>query len=221
MKTNRIRQTAITTCSFLMLAVTQATAQISGPTEVAPGSKHYYYEGDEGCADGNITWNVTNGEVVYEGYDYVQIKWGQEGPAGTISNNCGNHVYEVSIKGPVINFSYDASGNRTSRYLIQTGLKGSKEGLQNRGPEGFSLEKGKVLLYPNPTSGLLNFEIKSTEDEGLDIKVKVYTISGGLIVEEKHSTARFEVDITGQANGTYLLDLYVNNKKQGFTIIKK
>ena len=98
MRLNKLfNKTAIAIFLLLLSVNTLVKAQISGPTEAPLGSTQYYSEDNEGCADHNIDWKVTNGEIVDEGYDYIQVKWTREG-IGIISNNCwSSHNYEVKV----------------------------------------------------------------------------------------------------------------------------
>ncbi len=129
----------------------------------------------------------------------------------------------AGLKAQSIGYGYDAAGNRISRYIITTKDAVENDTAPQNNPQEFKLDsQTKTLIYPNPTAGLLNFKITSPgNEENLNIRVKVYTVSGNLIVDEVFHSGRFNVDITHQPNGTYLLDLQVNNKKQAFTIIKE
>lgn len=120
-----------------------------------------------------------------------------------------------------ISYGYDAAGNRISRYVIET--KSTEEKNEISEPEDFKLdEKTDIRLFPNPTVGLLSFEIINPEmQDNPDIQIKVYSVNGTLIREEEFLTSSFTIDISDEQNGTYLLDMKVNGKKQHFTIIKQ
>ncbi len=121
-----------------------------------------------------------------------------------------------------IGYGYDAAGNRISRYLIPT-PKSAGTDDEVASPQEFKLDKDTdIRLYPNPTSGILNFEVINPElEDNPNVQIKIYSVDGTLLREEEYLITAFTIDITGERNGTYLLDMQVNGKKQYFTIIKK
>ena len=119
-------------------------------------------------------------------------------------------------------FDYDAAGNRISRHLLElkSTIDSSEVEMQYK---TFPLdEEVSTLVFPNPTTGTLNIEIDGwNPEENIDIKVRVYTTDGSLVFEDDIHNPDFAIDLSAEADGTYLLDLSVNNKKQHFTIIKQ
>lgn len=119
-------------------------------------------------------------------------------------------------------FTYDDAGNRKTRELIVSGIVDLKNTSEEQ-PRKFNLDlNSNVLLYPNPTAGMLNFEVAAPEEgTELEISAKVYSVTGSLVRDEKFNTSAFNIDLTGEQNGTYMLDLTVNGKEKHFTIIKQ
>jgi len=62
-------------------------------------------------------------------------------------------------------------------------------------------EKNAVRIYPNPTSGLIYIDAADVT------KVQVFDISGKIIKEIKNTA---QIDVSGIAQGIYLLKLFVN-----------
>lgn len=122
-----------------------------------------------------------------------------------------------------IRYGYDAAGNRISRYVVETKASEDIEEFADAEPQDFKLDENTdIRLYPNPTSGLLSFEVINPEmQDNPEIQIKVYSVSGSLIREEEYQSASFTIDISDEQNGTYLLDMKVNGKQQNFTIIKQ
>lgn len=132
-------------------------------------------------------------------------------------------LYELTVDAELreTNYTYDDAGNRTSRYTVVTPKSvGNKEEAE---PESFSLdENSEILLYPNPTSGILNFALISKKEvDNPEIKVKVYSVTGSLILEKEFQSEYFTIDLSNEQNGSYILDMEVNGKKQEFKVIKQ
>lgn len=60
-------------------------------------------------------------------------------------------------------------------------------------------EKG-IVAYPNPTTGLLNINMKDSK-----ASIKVYNLSGELVFSSENVSGYYSVDLSGQSNGLYLL----------------
>ncbi|MBA7570757.1 hypothetical protein ES708_12510 [subsurface metagenome] len=120
-----------------------------------------------------------------------------------------------------IGFTYDDAGNRESRYLIE--LKSTDEASEEADKQSnFSIsEKRNILVFPNPTEGLLAIEIIDGElDEGTPIQMNIYTLKGDLITSKEYASKTIEIDLSDQPPGTYLLDLNIGEDKHNFMIVK-
>ncbi len=187
---------------------------------------------------------VSDRKLYYDTYpDYYDIVYGHiyqyNGEIGEVTidvNQFANYVQlwelsqgtlilnELSVEAEIrkVLYTYDAAGNRISRQYLVTANKSASD-VESEDPQKFNLDKDSdILLYPNPTSGILNFEVTNQEMyKYAEVKVKIYSVNGSLIMEDEYKSTNFTVDISEQVNGTYLLDLEVNGKKQHFTIIKQ
>ncbi len=187
---------------------------------------------------------VSDRKLYYDTYpDYYDIVYGHiyqyNGEIGEVTidvNQFANYVQlwelsqgtlilnELSVEAEIrkVLYTYDAAGNRISRQYLVTANKSASD-VESEEPQEFKLDKDSdILLYPNPTSGILNFEVTNQEMyKYAEVKVKIYSVNGSLIMEDEYKSTNFTVDISEQVNGTYLLDLEVNGKKQHFTIIKQ
>ena len=124
------------------------------------------------------------------------------------------------VSAQAIGYYYDVSGNRVQRHVIT--LKSTVDTANDKQFQEFILDnKSSILVYPNPTSGILNFEVQNPESiEEPTVAVKIYSVNGSLIRDDTHHSNAFTIDLSGEDNGTYLLDMQVNGKKEHFTIIK-
>jgi hypothetical protein len=180
---------------------------------VSPDNSAYNYIGEVYDDFGEFTFNVNK----YASYIKIITDRGP-GDIDVIE------LIELYVSGTQskVYFTYDDAGNRIARELIVSGIVDLKSTSEEQ-PQKFKLGKNTdILLYPNPTSGLLNFEVAVPEaGTGLEISAKVYSVTGSLVHDEKFNASAFNIDLTEEQNGTYLLDLTVNGKEKHFTIIKQ
>lgn len=66
-----------------------------------------------------------------------------------------------------------------------------------------------IILYPNPTNGILKFECK---DNNIECVVNIYNTSGKLIYTNNIIKNGDEIDLTSQAKGLYLARISINGE---------
>ncbi|MBW7674932.1 T9SS type A sorting domain-containing protein [Chryseobacterium chendengshani] len=74
----------------------------------------------------------------------------------------------------------------------------------------------KVIIYPNPTKGLIDIKTKKVIDE-----LFVYDLAGKIIMRKENLTDNKSIDITAYPQSIYLLRLRFNDQWETFKIIKK
>jgi YD repeat-containing protein len=132
-------------------------------------------------------------------------------------------VATFATQSQTVQFTYDASGNRTSRIIdLGGGSKGTdtpkdykeevKEEEEIVTDDSFS--PGPVKIYPNPTRGLIEIEVPVSEDD-FELQITVTDINGRKIISKTHEPPRTTIDLSSQPGGMYLLIL-----KQGATYSK-
>jgi len=77
-------------------------------------------------------------------------------------------------------------------------------------PTGINeINKSKVLIYPNPTSGLLTIEMENTV--GGATGIEIYDITGKAITRKKCNTGKThfteQIDVSGYNEGIYLVKI--------------
>lgn len=115
----------------------------------------------------------------------------------------------------VVNHSYDAAGNRIKREIV---LSRSIENTEK--PLSETLSEKQIKIYPNPTDGILKTEISGWETTDKCI-FTLYSLKGSLIQEISVNSSTTEIDLSGESNGIYLLNIELNNNKSVWKIIKK
>lgn len=129
----------------------------------------------------------------------------------------------LSIAQSKIEYTYDAAGNRIRREIIMQAQK-AKVRQQAIDPERQffpdKLEDYNIKIYPNPTHGFLKVSIsglKSTDK----CSMCLYTIQGTQIITDNVNKDGFEINISNQPIGIYLLRITINNNSTIWKIVKK
>jgi len=156
-------------------------------------------------------------------------------------------VVRLNIRGT--HFEYDGSGNRISRRTITftapnpaPGLTGNNEDdLISTGENNFSmfttmempennefsdnfytdkLNESDVVIYPNPTRGVLAVEIRNKNPE-IPHHLTVFNLSGATIFQKPHIGNYTQIDLSRQPKGVYLLRISSQNSAITWKIIKE
>lgn len=77
---------------------------------------------------------------------------------------------------------------------------------------------GSVAVYPNPGSGV--FTVESAQLSGA-MEIKVYSISGRLVIEKTLSGEDLSIDISNQPSGVYIMQLNAQNTVHNYKIVKQ
>lgn len=79
---------------------------------------------------------------------------------------------------------------------------------------------GAVMVFPNPATSILYVQFEDIELE--NITISLYDITGRSIISSKVSTDIWQIDLSGLANGYYLLTVtdLKNHQSNSFKIIK-
>ncbi len=133
-----------------------------------------------------------------------------------------------NLSGAEIKFEYDDAGNRTSRKIIRISNSNlrSAVAIQEENeetveePQIFTdhLSQSTILIYPNPTKGLLKIEING----GINpVDLQLYDMSGRLLQQESNVASSVTLDLSRLPAGTYILRLVSGNQKNEWKIIKE
>lgn len=129
-----------------------------------------------------------------------------------------NHSPSKATKQRVA-YAYDASGNRIGRTIVID----TRRQLQN--DETFLKEYNDCIgelhfkIYPNPVS--TNLTIALEEESNHNVSYVLYKASGELICKGDLVTHEFLLDMTGLANGVYILKISIGKDANSWKIIKK
>ena len=125
---------------------------------------------------------------------------------------------------PQLKYEYDNAGNRISRVIVFD----KKSQTNNADTSNVVdvplitewLDKNKIEVYPNPTSGVLRVEINNIT-EPVSGKMAIYSIEGKMLdhYETIHKSTR--IDFSQYSDGIYLFRISFNGKSCEWKIIKQ
>ncbi len=125
-----------------------------------------------------------------------------------------------------IHFRYDDSGNRELRTLVDTIEFTSNTAIayeldQDEEVTPIETELGdqEVLIYPNPTRGVLRIDMPKLEDSG--VTLAIFDLRGNLLVSKDAHEFNNRIDLSSYPSGTYVLILRFANTSREWKIIKK
>lgn len=131
------------------------------------------------------------------------------------------------LTGQTITYDYDNSGNRIKKYIVlqAKGLSSNdtvqKDNLLNNEDEKIvdELNEVKVMIYPNPTQGILNVELSGIETDDT-FGYQLYSQSGVLLKYIKSTGNPFSIDFSSYHSGMYILILINKNSRSEWKVFK-
>jgi hypothetical protein len=139
----------------------------------------------------------------------------------------GCMMFFATLEAQKITYTYDASGNRTKRIItvtkslaIDTAAYAPKsdsiQDSSNADPFAEKEDAFKVLVYPNPTQGIIEVEIPELNTIQ-KAQIQIYSITGLFVRTVRNLQRRQSVDMTDLSAGIYLLYITVDEN----TVVKK
>lgn len=116
-----------------------------------------------------------------------------------------------------VQFTYDLSGNRIKKEITFATVRSSETEPQTLIDNTF---EEKVIIYPNPTKGLLKVQFSDFDGE-YSGQAWLYNLSGKTIEKQVIKSEFIEFDLSGYPAGVYLLALEINKKRSTWKIIKE
>ena len=120
-----------------------------------------------------------------------------------------------------IKYTYDDAGNRLTRkkeIVVQT------RGNLNNGEEPSvyeeELSETKVIIYPNPTKGMLKVDISGVE-KFENAQISLYDLTGKLLQRWAGISQSNTIDLSERTPGLYIMQIAYNGKISSWKIIKE
>ena len=128
---------------------------------------------------------------------------------------CGMGLMAQSLS---FEYDYDQAGNRIRRSVV-TLARGYQKGdavpsFTDELPDG-----NCMTLFPNPTKGVIRFEMG--QPDGVLGHYRLFDLKGSLLMEGYCENNAFDLDLSGQPNGVYLIEFQNKNKVYSNKIIKE
>lgn len=122
-------------------------------------------------------------------------------------------------------YTHDGNGNRIIRetMLLKTNHPGSDSTLiqDNSKPEVLEtyLLGNHISIYPNPTAGIIVLE---TEDAEALVGAEVHLLDGNgrHIIKQNVTGQQTEIDLSANANGTYIVRLIHQGRIKEWRVVK-
>lgn len=182
----------------------------SGTHITYQGSSGWWAENNNGYDVQNITGRVVSGDFNNDGKSDISAFYDYSSALGSIRSNVwhssGSNSFtpiNESLGYPwLTDFSYFPSGTANLMARI----------------EPFAPKENQELIrvYPNPTSERVQFEFKDTP-----LSIKVFDLSGRMVINKSISNKAYSLDVSDQAAGIYIYKvLFKNNTLEGRLVLE-
>jgi hypothetical protein len=120
-----------------------------------------------------------------------------------------------------IHYTYDTAGNRISRTIVLNTVQKMAAQQEETIPVYRDLFADmNISIYPNPTKGQLIVQIDGLKTEQ-SVDIILYDMTGKIILKKTKVSATTDIDITGQAPGSYILKFFCGESTTEWKIIKE
>jgi len=141
------------------------------------------------------------------------------------------------VWGQQVEYVYDAAGNRTQRKIITLPKSSPEEGGMSKSsvadpvqpseaiatvPERYDdmLGERKIVIYPNPTQGLLRIEYQGG-GELKNARLLLYDMQGKLLLQFNKVEPSQMFDLSPHPAGMYILQIIEGSFKSEWKIVKE
>ena len=122
---------------------------------------------------------------------------------------------------PKVIYWYDDAGNRIKRRIIQLSDPRLADTTATQEHEEPPLQDGDILAYPNPTRGEVTIGISPNLLEDATANYILVDLSGREVRKGPIVQSQTGLDLTGEANGNYILSVIVGERREEWQIIKQ
>ena len=120
-------------------------------------------------------------------------------------------------------FTYDQAGNREQRIIDMTTPQTVNPSAELKGgwldSINVQLSDKDIIVYPNPTKGLLKVEIPEFVS-GTTSMLNIFDVTGKKVLDMKNIQPMNILNLEGYKSGTYILRLCIGNESFEWKILK-
>lgn len=149
------------------------------------------------------TNNAQSAQVLWQGMwiEYEEVATAQQAALTTwqqvTANNGTINAAVITFGSSLGNFYYDTPAPLGTTFIVDD----VSWTYKNVGVE--EITNASALVYPNPTSNVLNIEVKNTEASSLN----VYGVDGKVVLTSSLTGAQSTVDVSNLNNGVYFYNI--------------
>lgn len=127
---------------------------------------------------------------------------------------------DIAFAQQSIHYTYDATGNRTNRSVYIPSRETDESDEEQRNTDNPMKDDWKVIAAPNPTHGLVQVHIQGMREFSHCI-LTLIDVTGRTALTETTSQCLVTLDLTGLADGLYLLCADIDGTVVTVKIIKE
>lgn len=142
----------------------------------------------------------------------------------TVSGGTPNYTFAWTGPNGFTATTEDLSGLEAGTYSVTiTDNNGCVTTLNNIVVQATSsieeLNAPVFVIYPNPSNGMVNIEMKTPISE--DITIRVMDVTGRMVYDSRREGVTFNIDLSSAADGTYFLNVMTNQHQTTQPIVLK
>lgn len=119
-------------------------------------------------------------------------------------------------------FTYNESGHRELREVIllksAAAIQDTMISKQTEMPLAREIGLQELLIYPNPTKGIVRIEIPLLDSEAF---IRVYDSNGKAIIQKTVNEPSSGINLSGEPSGIYILSIRIGSNKKEWKVIKE
>ena len=203
--------------------------QVSGPEQVIAHARVSFTHSLKSPLEGtSFVWEADKARIILESCDSLVVKWEKEGEYSVVLSLLDSSDYTtelleeipVTVVIPVVEYGYDAAGNRIRR-SVQYKTNGIKKTKKSRKDVLKELEiTTQTMVYPNPTKNLIYLRVNNEITAAKEKQFIIYDNLGRMVMDQEIDNTLMEINVSGLKEGVYYLVVKYDDHQKDWKIIK-
>lgn len=119
----------------------------------------------------------------------------------------------------ILEYTYDANGNRVKREIMYVELKSSKDTSKISSINSF-IASSEISVFPNPTKGQLLVNITNLSPKETS-SILIYDINGRQLITISPITESNNIDLSSYSSGVYVMKISIGTDTSEWKILKE